>query len=81
MNLRPRVQGSPEAQSPKEYLLNLQGATSLTLARWPLPAGGEGRRTGPPLMSFTSPLGARQGLRSNTAGTRQAPISAAIQLE
>jgi len=65
------VRGSPKAESPKEYPLNLQGASSPTLARWPPSTGGGGRRTGPPLKSFTSPLGARQGPRSRATGPRQ----------
>ena len=37
-----------------EYPLNLRGASCLTLARWPLLMGEQGRRTGLPLNGLTS---------------------------
>jgi len=46
--------GVANGQRTVEYPLNLQGASCLTLARWPLLTGEQGRCTGPPLNGLTS---------------------------
>ena len=46
--------GVAAGQRTAEYPLNLQGASFLTLARWPLLMGEQECCTGPPLNGFTS---------------------------
>jgi len=46
--------GVASSQRTVEYPLNLWGASCLTLARWPLLTGEQGRRTRLPLSCLTS---------------------------